>query len=809
VTARVEAEQRLSASVRQLEALTALATAVKNPREADQLFAGLADSITRFTDYRTSLVTLFADEPPYHPRVISYSANVPAEYVERFGGAPYPRGEMARAIEAGVRIEVGELGFAAYYPPSHYHLLDEIFPDRFKAELPAPTPAEGARWREGDELFVPLVTREGEYVGFISLDDPRSGRAPDHESVLPVVAFARQVTQLLAQQRAADELAEQAEREAIINRLTRAVRRSLDPAEVFSTAVNELGSHLNIDRCVLYVLDREAGVARNVAEYVAPGVSPAGREYPVPLIAGLIEGIRAHGVLTFDDAANDPRLAEVYDKVLAATATRSIMYAAITVGDDTRAAFAISTSRSLRRWREPEVALARAAADQTGIAIRQAELYQRAEATSEREALINRLSQSIRASLNLPDVLHTATHELGRSLRASRVYIRPYDPSRSEMSPVEHEYLAPGVRSVADINISNANPIGEYLRGTLRSLIIDDASSYEAEAPGLKAQVRRMAELGGVRSKVYCPLVVQGRYRGTLCIHQTDRVRRWTKDEVTLVEAVAAQLVIGIAQAELFEMVARAKQAWEATFDAMSDGVFIFDNSCRLMRVNRAGAAMEGVPPKELVGRGCCDILRAGGGEGCVIERAIGGGRAVTIEYTPERLQRPLVVTAEPVSDRGGTVGTVCTVRDLSELRKAERVARERQSLLENILESARESIYALDPEGRFQWCNSASTAMSGYRPEQIIGHHFLEMTHEADRPAVAEHFARALAGESRSYEVRYVAADGAVRCALIDNSPLIIDGRITGVLGISRDITEQKQERERAAQADKLRALG
>ena len=49
----------------------------------------------------------------------------------------------------------------------------------------------------------------------------------------------------------------------------------------------------------------------------------------------------------------------------------------------------------------------------------------------------------------------------------------------------------------------------------------------------------------------------------------------------------------------------------------------------------------------------------------------------------------------------------------------------------------------------------------------------------------------------------------GSLRYARVDNSPLVVEGRTTGVLGIARDITEQKEERERAARADKLRALG
>jgi len=76
-----------------------------------------------------------------------------------------------------------------------------------------------------------------------------------------------------------------------------------------------------------------------------------------------------------------------------------------------------------------------------------------------------------------------------------------------------------------------------------------------------------------------------------ISIHQTESIRGWSEDEVLLVESVAAQLATGIAQAELFEMVARAKKEWESTFDAMSDGIFIFDQSGKLIRANRAGAA--------------------------------------------------------------------------------------------------------------------------------------------------------------------------------------------------------------------------
>ena len=56
---------------------------------------------------------------------------------------------------------------------------------------------------------------------------------------------------------------------------------------------------------------------------------------------------------------------------------KSIMYVAIRVGDDVPAAFALSTTQRTRRWSDVDIDLAKAIADQTGIAIRQAELYRR------------------------------------------------------------------------------------------------------------------------------------------------------------------------------------------------------------------------------------------------------------------------------------------------------------------------------------------------------------------------------------------------------------------------------------------------
>ncbi|MDX6531572.1 MAG: hypothetical protein QOH41_3862 [Blastocatellia bacterium] len=644
---------------------------------------------------------------------------------------------------------------------------------------------EGHRYLESNGL--PVFDPDGALIGYRGAD--------------------RDITQ---RKLAEEALSQQAERAALTNRISQAVRRTLEVSEVFETAVRELGVHLEVDRCSLFMKDEQAGRVTNAAEYHVSDVVPAGSDFDLPQVQGLNAAMEKYGVLAFDDVANDERVRELYQGILKRFDVKSIMYVGVSVGDELLGAFALSTTRGLRHWSEADIEVARAAADQTGIAIRQARLYQKAAATSMREALVNKLSVAIRASLSLTSVLNTATRELGQALSASRVEVRLYDAA-GDQSVAKGEYVAAGCKSVNDFDAGYDELLRGHFLKSSKPLVIGDTQQYAEGTPEFANCIRLRSACTGARSQIDYPLTVNREFRGVISIHQTESIRHWSEDEVLLVESVAAQLATGIAQAELFEMVARAKKEWESTFDAMSDGIFIFDQTGKLVRVNRAGAAMDNAPPESLLGRQCCDILRTSSdGAACIVEQSLRQSESINLEIVPQHLARPVLVTVEPVLDeRGQRVGAVCTARDLSELRKVEAVARERQSLLKNIMESAQEAIYALDKEGNYKWCNHAMLEMTGYGIDAIIGHHFLERTHEDDREMRIERFAAALEGEAQSFESRYIARDGSVRFASVNSAPIIVDGETTGVLGIAHDITEQKQERDRAARADKLRALG
>jgi len=129
---------------------------------------------------------------------------------------------------------------------------------------------------------------------------------------------------------------------------------------------------------------------------------------------------------------------------------KSIMYVGVTLATNCWSAGAVDyeTSPTLEQggYRSRE-----GGCRPNGIAIRQARLYQKAEATSMREALANKLSVAIRASLSLADVLDTTTRELGQALSASLVRVRLYDQAGRSIIG-EHQYLATGCKSAGEHN---------------------------------------------------------------------------------------------------------------------------------------------------------------------------------------------------------------------------------------------------------------------------------------------------------------------------------------------------------------------
>jgi len=107
-------------------------------------------------------------------------------------------------------------------------------------------------------------------------------------------------------------LQDKEERERLLNSITSAVRRSLDPDEIMQVAVEKLGEGLGICRCVIYRCDQDDAVADISHEFLNEGIFSI-KGYPWPLRHNPLfqQVVALKEAIAIDNIDQDPRLQRI------------------------------------------------------------------------------------------------------------------------------------------------------------------------------------------------------------------------------------------------------------------------------------------------------------------------------------------------------------------------------------------------------------------------------------------------------------------------------------------------------------------
>ena len=118
-----------------------------------------------------------------------------------------------------------------------------------------------------------------------------------------------------------------------------------------------------------------------------------------------------------------------------------------------------------------------------------------------------------------------------------------------------------------------------------------------------------------------------------------------------------------------------------------------------------------------------------------------------------------------------------------------------------SFVETASDTIYTLDTQGRFQYVSPACKVMLGSDPEAWLGRSFADLLHPDDLPAFCAFFQRVLEERTRQSGVEYRARhiDGDWRWNTSNAAPLLNqENELVGMIGIGRDISKRKANEAR-----------
>ncbi len=122
----------------------------------------------------------------------------------------------------------------------------------------------------------------------------------------------------------------------------------------------------------------------------------------------------------------------------------------------------------------------------------------------------------------------------------------------------------------------------------------------------------------------------------------------------------------------------------------------------------------------------------------------------------------------------------------------------ESEAKYQQLVERMAEIVFALAPDGTVTYISPAIEQVLGYKPAEVLGQSIFNFLHGEDVPAGEERMAALRAGTAGSREWRFLTKSGQVKWLRASSRPVIKDGRVVEITGVSMDITESKSLQER-----------
>ena len=168
----------------------------------------------------------------------------------------------------------------------------------------------------------------------------------------------------------------------------------------------------------------------------------------------------------------------------------------------------------------------------------------------DQEKLLAAITQRIRSTLNLPEILNATVQQVHQVLKSDRVLVYRISPDGTGTAIAES--VLSQWKPILDIAFSEEIfpqvNYDRYVKGRIYALSDREAQSSEV----LPCLVEFLAEIQ-VRAELVVPIVQNDTLWGLLIVHQCDRPRHWQVWEINLLQQIANQLAIAIQQADLFE----------------------------------------------------------------------------------------------------------------------------------------------------------------------------------------------------------------------------------------------------------------
>jgi len=249
----------------------------------------------------------------------------------------------------------------------------------------------------------------------------------------------------------------------------------------------------------------------------------------------------------------------------------------------------------------------------------------------------------------------------------------------------------------------------------------------------------------------------------------------------------------------------KARKIFASLFNSSPIAALYHDEDGRILNINPYFTKTFGYTLKEIRGRNI--------DEGMIYpENKIDEGERLTkkgltfkgiSEYETIRKKKDgtliyVVISASPVIIDEKAQGTIALYKDITERKKAEEALRKSQQEFASLFNSSPEALAYLDEKGNIIDINPRFAELFGYNINEVKGRNLDNgMIHPPEKMGEGKWMTeKALKGKFY-YETIRKKKDGTLFPVSISVSRVMLDGKLQGVIGMYRDITERKQDEQ------------
>lgn len=373
--------QEICRILRRESLLNTVTNTIRSALDYRQILQTIVDTVGQMLEVSYCILRPFQDNQLVDESFVYQDLEFRIQNLEAINSSFLPQRARTNALQPASLIET-------VWETREVQVIDDVAIDeRIQGSTPKRQQLASAYQATNicSSLVVPLIYQQ-ELIAVLALHQCEQPRIWRDDEVQLVVMIADQAALALSQARAYDRIWALAKREALINKITRAIRSSLDPQDIFAAITEQLGQALFVDGCALSLWTEEDEFVQCVGLYdkyedSGTRVLPQSRS-PIAGNPVLQELLKTQQPVVIDDLSQQPQMKGL-DLPLRSPAL-ALLVVPLLIDSKSIGSITLRQIYQPRRWQATEVELTQAVAAQAAIAVQQSRLYQKSRSLAER-----------------------------------------------------------------------------------------------------------------------------------------------------------------------------------------------------------------------------------------------------------------------------------------------------------------------------------------------------------------------------------------------------------------------------------------